>query len=289
MAPDKDLQKRGGRKLTKRRKPARASSVQYPERLREGDDAHEDVTAATGKPAQYVNQSVFSMIAAAGSKTDFHARFEGEGSDSEDDQEVPAISHTIEEKLPETPLEESLEREEEDVTAMAHLGRQQGKLAECKGLHSLPKLKVETGKEKDYMSQSLLLPPKEGSSSHATSVKGVTPRDAPLMSKILEAQAELSSSAQPPEMTEDFPRDMEGIGGGATPVSLATRLMEIFGFEEPEEVISGVQIQEIAAVCLSANKPQSILAGFYKVFYSKAICTLPKDTSVSLDIYQRNL
>ena len=91
MAPEQDSGKRLGRKLLKKRKPQRGSSVQYPERLKVGEDVHEDVTAAKGMPAQQMNQSVFSMIAAAGSKVDFNARFEDESSDSEYENELSAL------------------------------------------------------------------------------------------------------------------------------------------------------------------------------------------------------
>jgi len=91
MAPhDEEAKKyRVGRKLTKKaRPPHRLPSAHIPERLRDGDDAQEDVTApvkGAHGPPQYMNQSVFSMIAAAGSRTDFNARFD-ESSDSEDEQ-----------------------------------------------------------------------------------------------------------------------------------------------------------------------------------------------------------
>src|SRR5271155_510497 len=84
---DDDLQTKARRKLTKKNKnPRRMPSTHIPERLRGGEDEDEDVTApnkAAPTPAQYLNQSVFSMIAAAGSRTNFNARFD-ESSDSED-------------------------------------------------------------------------------------------------------------------------------------------------------------------------------------------------------------
>ena len=239
MAPEEDLQIQVGRKLTKRRKHVRASSVQYPERLREGEDVQEDVTAMKGKPAQYMNQSVFSMIAAAGSKTDFHARFEGEGSDSEDEQEVPTLPPAAEELVPENPPNGDSKRDREHVIALAQSENPQGKPAEYKGPHSLLKLRLRTVKEKDYMSQSLSLSPEESSLSHG-SPKGVTPRDAPLMSKMLEAQADFIPLTQSVERMEGGLVDIEAPGSRGTPVSLADRLMDIFGLDRPEEVISGV-------------------------------------------------
>lgn len=238
MAPEHDVQKRVGRKLTKRRKPIRASSVQYPERFKENSDAQEDAAAVTGQNAQYMNQSVFSMIAAAGSKTDFHARFEGESSDSEDDKEISALPPTLEESFTEKSTEDHPKGQHGKASAGASSGSRKEKSAERGALHSLPKLKLRTAKEKNYMSQSVQLPTKEVLSNRE-SLKGITPRDAPVMSKMLEAQARLDSSISTSEM-----RDHNVVAPGTADsrgshVNLATRLMEIFGFEKPEEVISG--------------------------------------------------
>lgn len=95
MAPEQDSGKKVGRKLIKKRKPQRSSSLQYPERLKVGNDEHEDVTAAKGMPAQQMNQSVFSMIAAAGSKVDFNARFEDGSSESEEETDPSSLPHGL--------------------------------------------------------------------------------------------------------------------------------------------------------------------------------------------------
>ena len=227
MAPQEDLPKHVGRKLTKRRKPVRTSSVQYPDRLKEGDDLNEDVTAPKGQSGQYMNQSVFSMIAAAGSKVDFHARFEGESSDSEDDDQASSKPPVIEEQW---------ERRKDDSVTRLKSKRQQGKSVEGRGFRHLPKLNLKTIKEKNYMSQSVWLPSKNVS-SEAESPKGVTPRDAPVMGKMLEAQATLNPSIPLSDIEERLPEDDKDVG---SPTGLRTRLMEIFGFESPEEVISGM-------------------------------------------------
>lgn len=95
MAPEQDSGKRVGRKLIKKRKSQRSSSLQYPERLQVGNDEHEDVTAAKGMPAQQMNQSVFSMIATAGSKVDFNARFEDGSSESEEETDPSSLPHGL--------------------------------------------------------------------------------------------------------------------------------------------------------------------------------------------------
>lgn len=188
---------------------------------------NEDVTAPKGRSGQYMNQSVFSMIAAAGSKVDFHARFEGESSDSEDDDQAPSKPSVVEEQL---------EGRQDDSVTRSKSKRQQGKSVEGRGFCHLPKLNLKTIKEKNYMSQSVWLPSKNVPSD-VESPKGVTPRDAPVMGKMLEAQATLRPSIPLSDIDERIPEDEKDFG---SPTGLRTRLMEIFGFESPEEVISGM-------------------------------------------------
>ena len=236
MPPHNDLHKMVGRKLTKKRKPLRASSVQYPARLKEGDDAQEDVTAAKGEPAQHMNQSIFSMIAAAGSKVDFNARFdeEEESSDSDDEDPESALPGDVEEQSNHPWLQH------EDNLPRGKPRRPLGKLAEHKGLRSLPKLDLRTIEEKSYVSQSLRLPSSGLLNQHAGPI-GVTPRDAPVMSRMLEAQAELVPSTPPLDIRNIGAEDSQVTIDKNAPSNLATRLMEIFGFKNPEEVVSGIQ------------------------------------------------
>lgn len=241
MAPEHDLHKMLGRKLTKKRKPLRASSVQYPARLKEGEDAQDDVTAAKGEPAQHMNQSVFSMIAAAGSKVDFNARFEEEeeeSSDGDDENQGSAVPGSVEEQSNHPRTHTQLDKQHED-NLPREPGRPQKGSAEHKGLHSLPKLDLRTIQEKNYMSQSLRLPSSEVFSQHE-SPAGVTPRDAPVMSMMLEAQAKLAPSTPLLDIKNIGAEDSQDRVGKEAPSSLVTRLMEIFGFEKPEEVVSGI-------------------------------------------------
>lgn len=240
MAPDHDLHRMLGRKLTKKRKPLRASSVQYPARLKEGEDAQEDVTATKGEPAQHLNQSVFSMIAAAGSKTDFNARFEDEESSDSDDEIQPSPSPGDGEEQsshPQTQIRFDAQRDGNH--SRTESSRPQGQSAEPKGTPSPPKLDLRTAQEKKYMFQSLRLPPSEVLSQHDNPI-GVTPRDAPVMSMMLEAKAELNPSTPLLDIQNTGVVDVDrDVIGKEAPTSLGTRLMEIFGFERPEEVVSG--------------------------------------------------
>lgn len=238
MAPEHDSTKRASRKLIKKRRPQRHPSVQYPERLKKGEDVHEDVTAMKGKPSQNMNQSVFSMIAAAGSKVDFHARFEDDSSDSEVDEPSKAVHD---------PQKQA--NSYEISTANQKSGLKYRYLSSQGTLKDLPRLNLRTVKEKNYMSQSNrkdsaeLLSPTPSSTS-------ITPRDAPVMSMMLQAQAQLDSSVagfDQPEVTSTLEHSTIQIGHS----DLVIRLKEIFGFDKPEEVISGepmgVKIVRIAS------------------------------------------
>lgn len=242
MAPEEVLKKRVGRKLTKKRKPPRNSSLKYPERLMDEGDAQEDVTATKGKPAQYMNQSVFSMIAAAGSKVDFNARFEDESSDSEEDDDVSEAQHRAEGHASAAPPQGYDNQHREKPVVRAKSAKHHAKVLEHSILMSLPKLTSRTKKEKNYMSQSTILP-LDGEKSTLQIAKSITPRDAPVMSRMLEAEAQMSSSTILPEEVKDEAETSNQIDGGKAAASgrgLVTRLKEIFGFEKPEEVISGM-------------------------------------------------
>ena len=241
MAPEQDLYRMVGRKLTKRRKPLRASSVQYPARLKEGEDVQDDVTAAKGEPVQHMNQSLFSMIAAAGSTVDFNARFEEESSDSDDENQASPVSAPVEEQSNNSRTQALFNKPHEGNLSSGYLRRPLGESAEPTGLRLLPKLDLRTIEEKNYMSNSLHLPSSEVGKDHDNPT-GVTPRDAPVMSMMLEAEAELTPSTPLQDVKDISAEDDQTNFAKEAPTSLKTRLMEIFGFERPEEVVSGTSM-----------------------------------------------
>lgn len=232
MAPvEGDLVKKTRRKLVKKRMPQRHTSMHFPERFQFGDDAQDDVTATAGKPTQYMNQSIFSMIAAAGSKTNFHARFEDESSDSEgNDDTNKAVTQNVA-----VPPEFLGQRPQEIVMRQATNDEKQ--IDRRHPMTNLPKLDLRTSKEPQHMSQSSSLPVGPNQSS-LESLQQVTPRDAPIMSQMLAAQADLSPMIEGVgEQHVLNPPDV--LANSKGPVTLATRLMQIFGLEVPEEVMSG--------------------------------------------------
>ena len=103
---------------------------------------------------------------------------------------------------------------------------------------SVSKLNLRTIEEKHHASDSTGLPINELPLS-ALKPPNSAPRKAPVMSRMLEAEAQLGASTQGldiPKVETDIPKHLE-INHNHT--SLVMRLREIFGFEKPEEVISG--------------------------------------------------
>ncbi|KAL8711105.1 MAG: hypothetical protein Q9220_004486 [cf. Caloplaca sp. 1 TL-2023] len=232
MAPTEgDGGVRARRKLVKKKKPARHSSMHFPERLRYGEDAHDDVTATDENSARVANQSIFSMIAVAGSKTNFHARFEDESSDDDGDNNTPAAtaadhSQTVD------PSAQTLAggSKRHDV-----VGQGSSSSDRRQKVH-LPRLSLAMAGEKRYISQSSHLPSARRTSP-LDSPQHVTPRDAPVMSQMLAAKAQLGVPAKQidEQQVSDDPQDPARVHG---PDTLADRLMEVFALETPEEVLS---------------------------------------------------
>lgn len=223
------------RKLTKKRKPLAQSSMQYPDRLGLGEDVQEDVTAPKGKAP--LNQSIFSMVAAAGSRTNFHSRFGEDDSSSDDDGTaiIPGRQGTA------SPTEVNAPRNLKSHIMPA--GSKDRKIS----LKSLPKLKLRTAREKRYMSQSTILPSRQDPELAEYHV-AATPRDAPVMTRMLEAQARAEAQIQGTVVGESSEESSVLSSQPIStipehgPTNLALKLMDIFGFEAPEHVISGSSI-----------------------------------------------
>lgn len=203
-----------------------------------GEDVQEDVTAARGRPAQYMNQSVFSMIAAAGSKVDFHARFDEDSSES-DEEKSATERKTQEAASPSRPVTQQGDAQPQ-AGSSSEPGSGNDEAMRAQDRPPSLCLDISTAQEKDYMSQSTILPPVFRPSSPQKSKQYPTPRDAPVMSKMLEAQAELSPSTLLAERPSEDPSESQQSKANQSPTSLALRLKEIFGFDDSEEVISGV-------------------------------------------------
>ena len=221
------------KKLVKRNMPERRKSLQYPPSLAPGDDVDDDVTAPKGvSQFMHPNQSVYSLIKAAGSKKDFHARFDDESSSSsssDTERESAGGERT-------TSIGRRESSKEPGSRSSLDIRKTRGKSSDSKLLRSLPKLSIRTKKEKDYMIHSTILSPKkDGEEAQA---QQATPRDAPVMSRMLRAQSLLEEEPME-EAAEEIEKEIRAEAGLDKPrVGLKERLQEIFGFETAEEVVS---------------------------------------------------
>ena len=228
---------RASQKLLRDDEPKRATSVQYPDRLREGEDKNDDVATVKGNPGQSVNQSVFSMITRAGSNTDFHRRFDDESSDSDEGSKDTDSPRFASKPLTQKVQEAVSSREDEPQSASTHTHT--GIAHPLDFPHSekpaaVPGLQVELPDADDPMSQSMLLPPKP---TETTFSKTQLAENAPVMSQMLQAQAHFSDALADSSRTEkETPLEVDQT---SDPKSLAEQLKDIFGFEEPEDVLAG--------------------------------------------------
>jgi len=234
MPPEDDLKKRVARKLTKRRREGHQVTMEIPDRFKDGDDAEDDCTAPQGANP-YLNQSVFGMIAAAGSQVDFNARFDGQSSDEEEDSGETSSQVTG--------LQVKKTRQGRPATttpaSTSEPKRHRRKFSEHKLIRSLARLPSRSKSKTPPTTDS---PPSESYSECPPPEIQVSrmPTHTPVMSRMLEAKAE--ASLRP---SFDLLRDGSGLAddpGHKHSSSLAKRLMEIFEFEKSEDVIEGLDL-----------------------------------------------
>ena len=229
--------------------------MDLPERLKDhGEDADADVIQPVQGPQMFMNmnQSIFGLIAAAGSTVDFNDRFEGQSSDDEDADD------------------DSKGKEREDVAQTTVLGKgtavgkdktgRQRRRISGQLLRSLPQLprlatrslskrsKLNGLRESDSSADSHGDGDGEASSSHSNEPQSPIKTDregrrAPIMSRILEARAEMSSrpSFDLERVSGDYRRG-DGDHDDTGPSALSRKLKQIFEFEEFEEVVEGMYI-----------------------------------------------
>jgi sterol 3beta-glucosyltransferase len=239
--------RRVSKKLQKRHHGEEHVRIDIPERLRdedEDDDADNELAPSQGPPMfMNMNQSIFGLIAAAGTRVDFTERFDGSSSEDEDgEQGKGSPSHDLSQTT-------ALPKPQKDKKEGHHRRRVSGRL--LKSLPSLPRFKSKSKREKsklssestekysdDHEEQDSEIEP-ESALSDPPEIK-LTREDsrlAPVMSRMLEARAEMSTrpSFDMGRGSTEVARTSEG--GEVTP--LAKRLMQIFEFDSPEEVIQG--------------------------------------------------
>lgn len=237
-----DVKRRASRKLQKKRKDE--SAMELPERLKGGDDSEEEVVAPNpSNMFMHMNQSVFGLIAAAGSQVNFNDRFEGQSSDEDDDDstESSKLGQTDHRPRPHTISKTTVFRK---PSADGKDGRHRRKLSErklLKSLPALPRLSLSKSKKEPTKLPSQVEEPSEPSETTDSPSIEITDEDnrlAPVMSRMLEARAEMSSrpSFDLDQLLGEPGREEDTEDG---PSLLARKLMEIFEFDQPETVIEG--------------------------------------------------
>jgi sterol 3beta-glucosyltransferase len=236
-----------GRRPSKKQKPpgreARRLSMDIPERFKDGDDAHVDVTAPKRNNTMSMNQSVFSMIARAGqqSQTDLGAMHNIDSADSDDGGQGHTTQHSLDSaaRLSRLSSANDFKKPSEGLTDDETIqGKHQRKLSEHKLVRSLPKTNKQgreqvrsQGRSADQMSSSQFLPHR---------VLGTNSPDP----RFSEAQINPVSSE---EIQKGKARSLDGSRrhgslSGSTKntvnATLASRIQQIFEFEQVEEVIS---------------------------------------------------
>ncbi|OJD13075.1 hypothetical protein AJ78_06432 [Emergomyces pasteurianus Ep9510] len=249
----------------------RLPSSHIPDRLRMGDDEQEDMTAPPGGRTgrggrlQYMHQSVFTMIAAASSKDDFHNRLD-ESSDGEDEDadRTPknrflsndgVDGHRRDGSASTSHLPRVAKRDKISIFRnLEERGRShhRGKHSEHKFLKPLAKLPHRSRKGEDLASQPVLGPeaPATDEPSSANAVHLVAATEAPVLSRMLDAQSRFCESELPPSPTERSREDHRKRKESSPASLLSARLMDIFGFDRPEKVISEYQCWLLQSVLL---------------------------------------
>lgn len=244
MMPSQDEpKKRVTRKLTKRRKEGHQVTMEIPKRFEDGDDADEDCTAPKGQ-SMMINQSVFGMIAAAGSQVDFNSRFEGSDDDEEDDTTPPedAVKPS---GLSSEPLASKASAEGQSPRLKFH----RRKFSENKLLRSLsqfgPKSRPKATPLSTVLSDSVTEDQKQDTEKQSAEMAEVDTtnrlpsKGPPVMGQMLEARAEAAQRLSF-DLRRSGDRFDQGDGSdNASESDLANRLAEIFQFEKSEIVIDG--------------------------------------------------
>ena len=215
----------------------RVISEKIPERFKDGDDSQVDYAApprgmgSRDNNMHYMQQSLFGIIAAVGSRSDFRGRFD-DSSDSEGEAEQ-TIERGTKPRVPnrETSSERRQARDNLDSKPAEDRGRHHRRtISEDKLLRKLSGLGSE---EKESHPSTL-----DGSTItlQPRRTRSVTPR-APILTRMVQAQHRFEKAPTPehlPSRPDTPSEDRPQTSGSA----LSTRLMEMFGFEKPEKVLA---------------------------------------------------
>ncbi|KAF9891735.1 Sterol 3-beta-glucosyltransferase [Aspergillus nanangensis] len=235
---------------------SRMFSSALPERLKDDHDVQVDFTAPPSggglkeSHLQYMQQSILSMIAAVGSQSDLHARFD-DSSDSERETENQPRNHrnnasassgsssspkkdksgSCSPQMQPSPPRERGRRARRAISDHRIMRPFKASPKQRRGSRPIPTTEPSTGDE-------LSSPPSP------KRPRSTTPRAAPVLSRMVEAQAlfDPKTSIKLPSPVETEGEDSQQQASASEPASppvspLSTRLMEMFGFDKPENVL----------------------------------------------------
>lgn len=255
----------------------RLSSSRIPDRLKGDDDDQEDLTApprdAQGREGK-IPYGVFSILAVAGSKSEFHSQPDV-SSDSDDDEETESRQgHVLRQKHPrkyetrhalhskristDGGQQESVDAqnkdEESDPRGRRSHRRHISDHAFFKPLHGLPPI-GRRARDKDRLSRSEIPYPQAFDESEAGAVPQVTPKDGLGLSRAIQLRSP-SGPSKSPERQERSKEDEERKQGQPeqSPAELlSTRLKQIFGFEKQENILAEYQCWLVQSVLLQGH------------------------------------
>ncbi|PHH74114.1 hypothetical protein CDD82_5095 [Ophiocordyceps australis] len=249
-----DRPKLKGKELHKGR-PKAAAELPEPLRDSESDDEaspHDAASTRGGPMSVNMNQSIFGLIAAAGSRVDFNERFNDASSDDDDGtpdaddagskypDAAPFVSFR---DLSKTTI---FARDDARTSQQGSSDTQRSRTARLsrhrllKSLATLPRRKSS---RPEQSLTSLPMSPSPLDTRHdaspeqtcSPSISRQSSRLAPVMGRMLQARAEMSS--RPSFDLEPHSADLATVEETTAPSLLAHRLMEIFGFSQAEQVI----------------------------------------------------
>ena len=215
-----NFKSRAGRNIVRRQEEDRSgTALATPQsHLPESDEGQEDAAAVGGNSMFNMSQSILQMITAAGSKTDFNKRYDS--SDSDDDRDDDnGVPHNVLRSV--ATLKKPRNRDRRMLQSTPHLT----------GLRT----KLEPHTEQDIDTDQEDSRTAGPSSPNRILVSPEVPTLHPHM-----VSAALGAGIAKNE-TDAVTRDEDEKQADD---DLATKLMEIFGFMEVEEVISGTHSQQ---------------------------------------------
>lgn len=218
----------------------RLLSDRLPERFKDGDDAQVDYTAppqnmrSRDGHMHYMQQSLFSVLAAVGSRSDFRGRFD-DSSDSDGEAEEGHTNTGLQsgssregssDRRRTSGKTDTTQQDGADERGRRHLRTK----SENKLRRRIPGVGSQDKQDEPLAASgaTLKIPMRR--------TRSATPRAAPILTRMVQAQNRFDTAVKPenPPSRPDSPSQDRPESSSS---ALSTRLMEMFGFESPEKVL----------------------------------------------------